>query len=203
MASAVPRVPRGRGRPTVLDPEAVGAEALRLWAEHGYGNVGWEDISAATGVSVRTLMRHFPAKSALAWVGVPAATRRLIDAFGALPLDMPLADVLRAAVVASVSDDVLVRRTGAQWRRVIAAEPELSMASVRAYAPWVEALAEEIARRRPDAPATVCQAIAAACREATNGALLEWAENGAQGSPAHAVDTVLRWLDIRITAPAP
>ncbi|MFG1779362.1 helix-turn-helix domain-containing protein [Micromonospora sp. NPDC049048] len=185
----------------MLDPEAVGTAALRLWAEHGYDATGWDDISAATGISARTLMRHFPSKAALAWVGVPAATRRLTEAFRALPLDAGLSDALRTAVVASVSDDVPVLSAGGYWMRIVAEEAELAEASVRAYAPWTEALAREIARRRPGAPEAIYQAIATAYREAAQAALYDWARNGAAGSPARAVDTALRWLDIHITAP--
>ncbi|MFD1321684.1 TetR/AcrR family transcriptional regulator [Micromonospora sonneratiae] len=203
MAPATPHppAPRRRGRPTVLDPEAVGATALELWAERGYDATNWDDIAAATGISVRTLMRHFPSKAALAWVGVPAATRRLTAAFDSQPLDVPLPVVLRTAVAASVSDDPLVRRSGGHWMRVVAAEPELSTASARAYAPWTDALAEEIARRRPGAPEAIYQAIAITYREAAHAALRDWARNGAHESPAHAVDVVLRWLDIHITTP--
>ncbi|RLQ06163.1 TetR family transcriptional regulator [Micromonospora sp. BL1] len=201
MASDNPPARRRRGRPTVLDPEAVGTAALRLWAEHGYGATGWDDISAATGISARTLMRHFPSKAALAWVGVPAATRRLTDTFRALPLDIPLSDALRAAVVASVSDDALVLSAGGYWMRVVAEEPELAEASARAYAPWTEALAGEIARRRPGAPTAIYHAVATAYREAAQAALYDWARGGPDGSPAHAVDALLRLLDIRITTP--
>ncbi|MGA3487703.1 helix-turn-helix domain-containing protein [Micromonosporaceae bacterium DT55] len=198
MASASSDPPRRRGRPTVLDPEAVGAAALRLWSERGYAATSWDDISAATGISVRTLMRHFPAKTALAWVGVPAATRRLTEAFATLPLDAPLPDALRSAVVASVSDEELVRRNGAAWQRIIAAEPELAASAARAYAPWSDALAREIARHRPGAPEAIYQAVAAAYREAAQGALREWAHTDAGGSPAAAVDAVLRHLEIHI-----
>lgn len=201
MDSAPSDAPRRRGRPTVLDPEAVGTAALRLWSERGYAATSWDDIAAATGVSVRTLMRHFPTKAALAWVGVPAATRRLTDAFATLPLDAPLPDALRSAVVTSVSEEELVRRNGAAWQRIIAAEPELAASAARAYAPWSDALAREIARRRPGAPEAIYQAVAAAYREAAQGALREWAHSGAHGSPARAVDTVLRRLDIHITSP--
>lgn len=203
MASATPHAPerRRRGRPTVLDPETVGTAALHLWAERGYNATSWDDIAAATGISVRTLMRHFPSKAALAWVGVPAATRRLTEAFRALPLDVPLPDALRTAVAAAVSDDALVVSNGGHWMRVVSTEPELSTASVRAYEPWTDTLAQEIARRRPGAPQAIYQAIAITYREAAHGALRDWAQNGAQGSPAHAVDTVLRWLDIHIPAP--
>ncbi|MET7879564.1 TetR/AcrR family transcriptional regulator [Micromonospora profundi] len=201
MATPAPDAPRRRGRPTVLDPEAVGAAALRLWAERGYGATGWDDISAATGISARTLMRHFPSKAALAWVGVPAATRRLADALRALPLDAPLSDALRAAVVASVSDEAPVLSAGGYWMRIVAEEPELSTDAVRAYAPWTETLAREIARRRPGAPESVYHAAATAYREAAQAALYDWARNRPGDSPAHAVDSVLRWLDIRITTP--
>ncbi|GAB2963075.1 TetR/AcrR family transcriptional regulator [Micromonospora polyrhachis] len=205
MAPATPHTsapaPRRRGRPTVLDPEAVGATALQLWAERGYTATSWDDLAEATGVSVRTLMRHFPSKAALAWVGVPAATRRLTEAFASLPLDVPLPDALRTAVAAAVSDDPLVRSNGGRWMRLVSTEPELATASALAYQPWTDTLAREIARRRPGAPETIYQAVATVYREAAHSALRDWARDGARDSPAHAVDTVLRWLEIHITAP--
>ena len=48
---AVPPARRSRGRPSVINAEAVAAAALRLWSERGFEATGWRDIADRSGVS--------------------------------------------------------------------------------------------------------------------------------------------------------
>ena len=186
-----------RGRPTVLDADAAGRAALELWAERGYADVGWEDISEACGVSVRTLTRHFPSKASLAWVGVGRAADLLRAALAAQPASSRLADAVRAAVVACVGGDGLTRRYGPSWLRLLAEEPDLMAAAHEAFAPWTSLIDEFVASRLP-APAAVRHGLAQAYQSATLQALTDWATNDPSADPAQKVDEVLQWIDVRV-----
>lgn len=185
-----------RGRPTVLDRAAIAAATFRLWTERGYDDVGWRDISGATGVSVRTLVRHFSRKSDIAWVGVPAATRRLRDALEDMPADLPVDDAARRAIVASISDDPM-KPAGIDWIRVVGAEPELAGSAPAAYRPWIDELARFIDRRAPDISPVAATAIASGYQAATFAALVAWGEGRTAGDAAEAADDALRWLVVR------
>lgn len=185
---------RGRGRPSVVDHDAVAEAAILLWTERGYEQTTWRDLAEATGVSERTLLRHFQTRAAIAWTGVDAARERLAAALAAAAPEEPLADVLRHAVVNSVSHDS-VRRLGSQWATLVSTEPELAAFGQRSNLPWTADLADYIAGRVPDAPRAVANAVAAAYEAASRSALIDWAAGDA-GDPADAVDAALRWLRV-------
>lgn len=188
--------PRRPGRPSVLDTQAVATSALRLWSEHGFATTSWSDLAQATGISTRTLLRYFSSKSEIAWLGVAPATTRLREALTrATGGDSPSA-VIRAAIVESVSHDPRIHRLTPDWLRLISSEPELAATAPIAYRPWIDTLADYLARRLPDAPAAICRALATAYQAATFAALVEWAEAGGVGDCADAVDRMLRWLDV-------
>lgn len=186
----------GRGRPTVLDPVAVAEAALQLWARDGYAGTGWRELAEATGISARTLMRHFPSRADIAWLGVSEATTRLRDALVETDPAQPLAAAVTAAVVESVSHGALVRRLTPDWLTVMQREPELVAAATAAHATWIDTVGAYIADRAPDLPEPVCRAFATAYHQVSFAALLAWAQSGAEGSPADAVERTLRWLTI-------
>ncbi|MCX2734006.1 helix-turn-helix domain containing protein [Saccharopolyspora sp. NFXS83] len=185
-----------RGRPTVLDRGAVATATFRLWTAHGYDAVGWGDIADATGVSVRTLVRHFSRKSEIAWVGVPAATKRLREALRATPDDLPVSDAVRRSVLASVSHDPMLASAGVDWVRVVYAQEEIAGSAGAAYRPWIEELAGYIAGRVPEITRATATAIASGYQAATFAALVAWSEGGARGDAVAATDEALRWLEI-------
>ncbi|WP_068165992.1 TetR/AcrR family transcriptional regulator [Rhodococcus phenolicus] len=187
---------RGRGRPTVLEPEFVAETAFRLWSLRGYDSTSWNDIADATGISTRTLIRHFSTKSAIAWVGVASATQRLRESLSAVPDSVPLGEAVRTAVADSVSHHPRVQRVGPDWLRLIASTPELVATASQAYRPWITELARYITRRNPEVPPAVGRALATAYQAAAFAALTEWAEDGAHGDSADSVEATLRWLDI-------
>lgn len=186
---------RQRGRPTVIDPVAVSEAVLDLWWTEGYATTGWREIADVTGISVRTLMRHFPARSDIAWTGVPAATARLAAALEAVPGTTHLGGALRTAVARSVSHDALVRRVAPRWLRLVAREPELAASATAAYRPWTEILAAFVRRHAPDVPDATARAVAAAYQAAAFEALVGWATHG-EGDPADAVKQALRWFHV-------
>ncbi|MFJ6095705.1 TetR/AcrR family transcriptional regulator [Williamsia muralis] len=182
----------------MIDSGAVAEAAFRLWSAKGFTNTSWAELAEATGVSARTLLRHFPTKADIAWVGVAQATVRLRDALAETSAASPLADAIRAGVVSSVSHHPRVQRTNPAWLRLIADEPELIAMAPRAYRPWIEELAAFLGRRVPHAPPAVCRALASTYQAAAFAALTEWADSGARGDSADAVDTMLAWIDVRI-----
>ncbi|SFS89693.1 TetR/AcrR family transcriptional regulator [Saccharopolyspora flava] len=184
-----------RGRPTVLDPPAIAAATFRLWSERGYAAVGWKDIAEATGVSVRTLVRHFARKSDIAWVGVPTATRRLREALEQTPGDVPVDDAVRRAIVASMSDDPM-SPAGPDWIRLVCTEPELAGTAPTAYRPWIEELAEFIAGRTPGMPRAAAMALASGYQAATVAALVAWSESDTDERAATAAEQALAWISI-------
>lgn len=189
-----PSSARGRGRPSVVDHDAIAEAAILLWSERGYERTTWRDLAEATGVSERTLIRHYPSRAAVAWTGVDAARERLAAALADASADEPLGDVLRRAVVRSVSHDS-VRRLGSRWATLVSTEPELAAFGQRTNLPWTADLADYIAGRLPREPRAVANAVAAAYEAASRSALVDWAA-GERGDPAEAVDAVLRVLRV-------
>ncbi|QHG82302.1 TetR/AcrR family transcriptional regulator [Rhodococcus rhodochrous] len=187
---------RRRGRPSVIDTEAIAEAAFRLWSRQGYADTSWNDLAEATGISARTLIRHFSVKSAIAWIGVAPATERLRASLSVAPETAPLTDAVRTAIVESISHRPHIQRVGRDWLRLIAGTPELAAMSSEAYRPWITELADYIGRRVPEVPAAIARALATAYQAAAFAALTEWAEEGAHGDPADAVDAMLRWMDI-------
>lgn len=185
-----------RGRPTVLDRAAIATATFRLWADRGYAAVGWKDIAEATGVSVRTLVRHFAHKSDIAWLGVPAATRRLRQALDDTPEETPVGDAVREAIVASIADDPMTP-AGPDWIRVVCTEPELAVTAPAAYRPWIAALARFLDQRVPDITPTAAAALASGYQAATFAALVSWCESGSHDRAADAADEALTWLSVR------
>ncbi|MDI2030094.1 TetR/AcrR family transcriptional regulator [Saccharopolyspora sp. TS4A08] len=185
-----------RGRPTVLDRAAIATATFRLWSRRGYAAVGWKEISEATGVSVRTLVRHFARKSDIAWVGVPAATRRLREALAEMPEDVPVDEAVRRGVVASMSDDPM-SPAGPDWIRLVCTEPELAGTAPTAYRPWIDELADFIARRVPGITPAAATALASGYQAATFAALVAWSETASHDRAATAAEEALGWLSIR------
>ncbi|MGN6126456.1 MAG: TetR/AcrR family transcriptional regulator [Humibacter sp.] len=191
---------RGRGRPSVIDADRIAEKAIALWRARGYRTTGWKDIAEVTGVSVRTLMRHFGSRAEIPWAGVEAAAQRLAVSLAAMPDDVPTGDALRRAIVDSVTHSEQVFRAAPDWLAVVANEPDLMVAAPRAYAPWTSAIAVFIAHRNPEAPVAVCQGLATAYQAAAFAALADWAAAGSHEDPDRAVDRMLRWLDVHAPA---
>ncbi|MFE3543777.1 TetR/AcrR family transcriptional regulator [Nocardia sp. NPDC059177] len=196
-------VPRRPGRPSVLSTTAVASDALRLWTDRGFAATSWNDLAQATGISTRTLLRHFSSRAEIAWLGVAPAIDRLREVLEHAADDAPPAVVIRTAIVESVSRDPRIQELAPDWLRLISSEPELAATAPLVYRPWIDTLSDYLARRLPGAPAAICRALATAYQAATFAALLEWAESGAEQDCADSVDRMLRWMDVHTPGTVP
>jgi AcrR family transcriptional regulator len=86
---------------TAATRAALVAAARRLFAEHGYADVGTERVAQAAGVTRGALYHQFADKADLFAAVLEAVevdlTQRLIDVVAAMPLDDPLAVVAAGA----------------------------------------------------------------------------------------------------------
>ena len=99
--------------------------AVRLLAERGYENVTTNELADACGVSVRTFFRYFNAKRDVLLAMPRRALTNLCDAVEARPADESLLTAWReVAVGGNYFDDTDVR-LAADYRTIIAAEPQL------------------------------------------------------------------------------
>ncbi|WP_350001538.1 TetR family transcriptional regulator [Pseudarthrobacter sp. WHRI 8279] len=119
---------RPAGRPVSIDPEAIAALALKMFAERGYEQTSMEDIAREAGVGRKSLYRHFANKADLVWGGmgpVIAASGTAFESAPAPPMSRhETLDGLREAVLAGVAalPDLSVTRGRL---RLIAEHPEL------------------------------------------------------------------------------
>jgi AcrR family transcriptional regulator len=175
-------VPRSTGRPVTIDPDAVAALALRLFAERGYEQTSMEDIAREAGIGRKSLYRYFSSKAELIWGGmepVVEASGRVLDsarvdgtADGDGASDGDVLAGLREAAVAGVSvlPDLAVTRGRL---RLIAEHPELASRSYESLAPQRErALAYLVSAGVGE---DVARYLCAAFMGATFEAWMQWA----------------------------
>jgi AcrR family transcriptional regulator len=98
---------RPAGRPVSIDPEAVAALALEMFAERGYEQTSMEDIAREAGVGRKSLYRHFANKADLVWGGMGPVIEASGTAFESAPAPPishgEILDGLREAVLAGVA----------------------------------------------------------------------------------------------------
>ncbi|MGX1161384.1 TetR family transcriptional regulator [Arthrobacter sp. SLBN-100] len=116
------------GRPVSIDPDAIAALALEMFAERGYEQTSMDDIARAANVGRKSLYRHFANKADLVWGGmgpvIEASERELESTPAESRSPSEILDALRQAVIAGVAvlRDLSVTRGRL---RLIAEHPDL------------------------------------------------------------------------------
>lgn len=159
-----------------IDPDAVAAIALRLFAERGYAQTSMEDIAREAGIGRKSLYRYFASKAELVWGGmesvIEASGRVLESARAAGGSDGDIFAGLREAAVAGVAvlPDLAVTRGRL---RLIAEHPELASRSYESLAPQRERTKAYLvsAGVREDVAGYLCAAVIGATFEAW----MQWA----------------------------
>lgn len=180
----------------MLDAHAIAAATFQLWVDRGYANVNWADIAQATGISSRTLSRHFDTKSAIAWYGTVAATNALREALAQMPADIEINEALSQAIAASIESSNELTTTGKLWLKVVANEPALIATAARAYAPWIEELVAFLKSRLPHLPHHQHVAIANAVQASSFSVMLSQADVRSDQAPTSLVRETLKHIRI-------
>lgn len=119
---------RPLGRPVSIDPEAVAAIALKMFAEQGYEKTSMEDIARGAGIGRKSLYRHFANKADLVWGGMGPVIEASTAAFESAPEPSmtrgAVLEGLREAVLSAIAvlPDLAVTRGRL---RLIVEHPEL------------------------------------------------------------------------------
>src|SRR4051794_15686579 len=143
---------RGAGRPPVTTRLEIERVALALFADRGFDATTVEDIAAAAGISRRTFFRYFASKNDVVWGRFDAELERFRATLAATPLDLPLSDALRRAIVdfnAIPPEQVPVHR---QRMTLILTVASLQAHSTLMYAEWRRIVTEFVAVRTGAAP---------------------------------------------------
>ena len=141
--SPQPRV--GRRRSTT--PAHITDVALELFIARGFADVSVDDVAHAAGIARRTLFRYYSSKNAILWGDFDshlAHLRELLDSVGPR---VPLAEALRAALLAFNTFDECETARHRQRMRVILQTAELQAYSMTMYAGWREVVAGFVAHR--------------------------------------------------------
>ncbi len=93
-----------RGRKKRMTRDGLIEAAAELFATTGFDETTTNDIADAADVSQRTLFRHFPTKEALLYGDMDELQLELREALEARPIDEPIIDVVRHAMLAVAAD---------------------------------------------------------------------------------------------------
>lgn len=194
---------RAPGRPPLLEEVELRARAFDVVVRQGYENVTVGDIAAEVGVSVRTLHRYFPAKADIVWGAVDSAFEALKQGFDQAGEDLPLIDLIIAAVTAAFGEPDEHSVLSRQRMRLIVTIRELQSSQSEMYQLWHGQLVEIIARRLGEPEDGLRpRALASAVQAAIMEALAFWAFQDDAAVPAEVVATALRGFELLNAAAA-
>lgn len=181
-----------RGRPPSADPAQIASVALRLFERRGFDAVTMHEVAEATGVSERTLFRHFPTKSDLVWGGLKAVRDAVAAQAESLrgskrsPAEMmhALAEPFLRPMEAPAAAELARRRL-----RLMAEAPALLNHSTLRE---IETIVASLFAPESAPPALVARTVVAV----VFGALLWWAEQGEGVTALEAVSAAFRAISL-------
>jgi mycofactocin system transcriptional regulator len=150
-----------QGRPAVTTREELELVALQLFAERGFDSTTVDDVADAAGIGRRTFFRYFASKNDVVWGDWDAVLATFRKELEAIPVELPLLDVLLEAVK---SFNRLPPGAEGQHRvrmAMVLHTPALQAHSTLRYAGWRAVVAEHLARRTGREPEDFrCQLLA-------------------------------------------
>lgn len=167
-----------RGRPAVVDTQALAATAYRLFRARGYDETSMDEIADAGGVARSTLFRYFASKSDLLWAGQEGFTQRFRAALARAPGTGSVLGAVFEAYRHFLADEDPGYRDVVRMRlAVIVTAPSESTGMWSRYREWSEVIAGYVASRSACGP---LEAEAAGCSiwSAIWAALSRWALDG-------------------------
>ena len=148
MEGQVLMLPQSRvGRRRSTTPHHITDVAIDLFAERGFAEVSVDDVAHAAGIARRTLFRYYASKNAIPWGDFDTHLAHLRDLLDTVGERVPLAEALRAALLAFNTFDESETARHRQRMRVILKTEELQAYSMTMYAGWREVIAEFVAGR--------------------------------------------------------
>ncbi len=136
---------RRPGRPQIADPDAIALIAVGLFAERGFDAVTMDDIATASGISRRTLFRHFATKNDLVWRDFFATYERIsrrMEQTPPAPGIAGLRDVMRDGLAIPAEAEAHAR----VCLGIIGDSPEVFSAGIAAMSGVRDTLAQHFAR---------------------------------------------------------
>ncbi|ANY09030.1 TetR/AcrR family transcriptional regulator [Pseudonocardia sp. HH130630-07] len=146
-----PQPPGRRERKKAATRAALAAAALRLCSEHGLDQVTVEQIADAADVAPRTFFNYFTSKEEAIVAGNAAAASTLVAAFTTRPSGEPVAESLRHALRAVVTDPGYLDRV--RLLRALSGHPTVVAHQLAAFAAQERALAAAVVDRTGIDPA--------------------------------------------------
>lgn len=138
-----PRV--GRRRSTT--PDHITDVAIDLFTARGFADVSVDDVAQAAGIARRSLFRYYTSKNAILWGDFDSHLAHLQKLLDSVDAAVPLAEALRAALLAFNTFDECETVRHRQRMRVILQTAELQAYSMTMYAGWREVMAGFVAQR--------------------------------------------------------
>lgn len=135
---------RRPGRPQIADPDRIVLAAVSLFAERGYDSVTMDDVAAASGISRRTLFRHFASKAELVWRDFFLRYERVREQIE-LGNAAPGMDGLRSLVRAQLDLDDEAETSARVRMRIVGTSSEVFAAGVGSMDHVVEGLSRHFA----------------------------------------------------------
>lgn len=126
--------------------------AMLLFSKRGFDATTVDDIAAAAGIGRRTFFRYFSSKNDVVWGRFAEGLGDFRASLAATPVEVPLGEALRHAVVAFNALEPAQVPVHRQRMSLILTVSSLQAHSTLMYAEWRAVVAEFVAARTGAAP---------------------------------------------------